>query len=110
MNSGPRLANSGDDAQRIENDALGVIATIYGLAPVARQRLHELAFGLSYKEIATNHGITLNTVKTEVRRLWAVLGIDCRHELDHAVRSAYLRAAAGQSVLEVSDFLLLRLE
>lgn len=81
-----------------------------GLTPALQQRLIELGMGLSNREVAMKHGITVNTVKTQVRILLRMLDLDCRHEIAHAVRGALARLQDGVPVEQVEAILRLNLE
>ena len=91
-------------------EALGRIARDAGLTPALETRLLEIAEGLTYDQIARRHGISVNTVKTEVRVLLQALGAHCRHEIEDAVSAARARAEDGTTAEELYRFLLLRLE
>ena len=90
--------------------ALQRIARDARLTPCLETRLIEVAAGLTYREIARGHGISVNTVKTEVRALLQALGEHCRHEIEDAVTAARARAEDGATAEELYRFLLLRLE
>lgn len=90
--------------------ALARIADDTPLTPTLRVRLTDLASGLTYHGISQQYGISMNTVKTEVRQLLARLGLYCRHEIDHAIEAAELRAEAGASADHLDRFLRLRWE
>lgn len=90
--------------------ALTQISDELGLTVALRCRLLDLASGLTYEGISRKHGITVNTVKTEIRQLLRRLGLYCRHEIDHAVDSAEVRIDAGASEAHVLTFLRLRWE
>ena len=80
------------------------------LTTALRSRLIDIACHRSYKEIAVRHDITVNTVKTQVRDLLRALGLDCRHEIEHAIRSAERRLQNGASEELILTFLRLRWE
>jgi DNA-binding NarL/FixJ family response regulator len=86
------------------------IARHAGLTPCLEARLIEIAAGLTRGEIARRHGISVNTVKTEVRALLRAVGAHCRHEIEDAVTAARARAEDGATAEELYRFLLLRLE
>ena len=86
------------------------IARHAGLTPCLEARLLEITAGLTYREIARRHGISVNTVKTEVRALLQALGARCHHEIEDAVTAARARAEDGATAEELYRFLLLRLE
>jgi len=88
--------------QRIAHDAC--------LTPCLEARLLEIAAGLTYREIARRHGVSANTVKSEVRGVLQALGAHCRHEIEDAVSAARLRAEERATAEELYPFLLLRLE
>ena len=81
-----------------------------GLTPALERRFQELALGLSNQEIAVEHGITVNTVKTQVRTLLRILDLDCRHEIVHAVRGAQARLQERMPCQQVEALLRLTLE
>ncbi len=82
--------------------ALLAIADDRDLAPALKARLCEAATGLSYRQIAGMHGVSLNTVKTQMRTLLGCLGVSCCHEIADAARAAHARAQAGATAEEVS--------
>jgi DNA-binding NarL/FixJ family response regulator len=86
------------------------IARRAGLTACLETRLAEIAAGLTYQEIARRHGISVNTVKIEVRALLQALGTHCRHEIEDAVTAAREREEDGATADEVYRFLLLRFE
>lgn len=90
--------------------ALELLAQDFRLSPTRRQRLFELASGLSYQAIADRNAISLNTVKSEIRGVLGSLGLMCRHEVDHAVVAACARAEDGRSSEDIYAFLRLRME
>jgi len=90
--------------------ALNRIARDARLTPCLETRLIEVAAGLTYREIARSHGISVNTVKTEVRALLQALGSHCRHEIEDAVTAARARAQDGTTAEDLYQFLRLRLE
>lgn len=81
-----------------------------GLTPTVEQRLIELALGLSNKGIASKHGISVNTVKTQVKTLLRAFDLDCRHEIEHAVRGALGRLQGGLHARSVEVVLRLCLD
>jgi DNA-binding NarL/FixJ family response regulator len=91
-------------------EALRRIARGAGLTPCLETRLLEVADGLTYDQIARRHGISVNTVKTEVRALLQALGMHCHHEIEDAVTAARARADDGATADELYRFLLLRFE
>ena len=91
-------------------EALRRIARGAGLTPCLETRLTEIAAGLAYREIARRHGISVNTVKTEVRALLHMLGVDCCREIVAALTAAERRAEDGATAEELYRFLLLRFE
>lgn len=76
-----------------------------GLTPALERCLIDLGLGLSNQDIASKHGITVNTVKTEVKTLYRELDLDCRHEISRAVRRAQLRLQGGARVEHVEAIL-----
>ncbi len=99
-------SRSGEDFRQ----ALWRVVHEAGLTPCLEARLTEITAGLTYEEIARRHGISVNTVKTEVRALLQSLGAHCRHEIEDAVRAAQLRADDGATTDDLYGFLRLRLE
>lgn len=91
-------------------ESLGRIARGARLTPTLETRLLEIAEGLTYDQIARRHGISVNTVKTEVRALLQALGAHCRHEIEDAATAAQARADDGATADDLYRFLLLRLE
>jgi DNA-binding NarL/FixJ family response regulator len=91
-------------------ESLRRVAREARLTPVLETRLLEIAEGLTYDQIARWHGISLNTVKTEVSALLRALGARCCHEIQDAVTAARARADDGASADELYRFLLLRFE
>jgi DNA-binding NarL/FixJ family response regulator len=73
-------------------------------------RLIEIAECSTYEDIARKHGISVNTVKTEVGLVLRALGVRCRHQIEEAVRAAQSRAEAGATVEQICRFLRLRFE
>lgn len=53
---------------------------IDSLSPREKMVLHELSVGLVYKEIASKHEISLETVRTHARRIFRKLGVQNRTE------------------------------
>ncbi len=90
--------------------ALSCVAHDAQLTPVLELRFMELALGLTYEDIAQEHEISINTVKTEVRILLQSLGARCRHEIESAANAAQLRGEAGATTEEIYHFLRLRFE
>jgi DNA-binding CsgD family transcriptional regulator len=97
-------------ANEAVRQALERVASEAGLTACVHARLLEIAAGLTYREIARRHGISVNTVKSEVRTLLAALRAHCRHEIEDAATAARVRAEGGASAEELYRFLLLRLE
>lgn len=90
--------------------ALARISDERCLTAALRSRLLDVATGLTYAGISRKHGITVNTVKTEIRQLLRQLGLYCRHEIDHAVDAAELRTEAGATEEHIRTFLRIRWE
>ena len=67
----------------------------HGLTLTLQDRLLELACGASNVEIARKHGISLNTVKTEVAAVLLMLNCRCRHQLELAATVVGCELAAG---------------
>jgi len=86
------------------------IAQEQHLTPALRARFFDIAGGLSYREIALQNDISINTVKTEIRNLLRGLGVRCRHEIESAVEAAEARVAEGASEGHTHLFLRLRWE
>jgi DNA-binding CsgD family transcriptional regulator len=103
-----RSLNSGGwpNVERVLSD----LADASFLTPVLKVRLIEVAQGLSYKEIADRHRISLNTVKTEVSAVLSRIGVTCRHEIQDTAAAAAHRFEAGATHDEVITFVRLRLE
>lgn len=80
------------------------------LTPALRARLFDIAKGLSYRDIAAENSISINTVKTEIRSLLRNLGVRCRHEIEHAVDTAEIRISEGATEDHIHLFLRLRWE
>jgi|SRR5450759_1083470 DNA-binding NarL/FixJ family response regulator len=91
-------------------DALGVLPQDVGLTSTLGERLSEIASGLPYEEIASNHQISVNTVKTEAQHLLRALGVSCRHEIEDAFEAAMARAERGASREAILEFLKIRFE
>ncbi len=81
-----------------------------GMTLTLETRLLEVARGLSYRQIADLHDISLNTVKTQVNSVLGSMGVSCCHEIRDASTAAGSRAQAGDSRDEVARFLRLRFE
>jgi DNA-binding NarL/FixJ family response regulator len=90
------------------HDALRAIAKDRRLSPVLEQRLFDLAVGMSYRDMSDAYGISMNTVKTEVRFVLRNVGVACSHELQSAFASAAIRAHEGATAQEIYDFLCMR--
>src|SRR5450759_1622748 len=90
--------------------ALTTLAMRSGLSPALTVRLREVAAGLTNSEVAAAHGISINTVKTQVAQLLGALHVSCRHEIQDAVAAACHRAKRGATTPEILAFLILRLE
>lgn len=65
------------------------------LSPKQEAVWRDLASGLSNQEIATRHGISVNTVKTHVRELFERIGVRNRTEAARLYAARGLRSAAG---------------
>ena len=74
---------------------LTALASRRRLTPTLQERLLEIASGANNAEIATKHGISLNTVKTEVAGVLLMLHCRCRHQLELAARVAGSELGAG---------------
>lgn len=90
--------------------ALAKLGREVRLTPTLERRLFELGLGLSNQEIATRNGITVNTVKTEVRTLFGKLDLDCRHEIQRAVRRTLVSLERGMEAEEVEGAVRCRLQ
>jgi len=90
--------------------ALLTFASDLRLTPALTQRLLEVARGLSQRQISGLHGVSHNTVKTQVNAVLASLGASCCHEVRDAARAACTRAQAGATEEEILAFLRLRFE
>lgn len=90
--------------------ALDRIAAGSGLSATLCVRLRELAYGWTYEEIGKHHGITRNTVKTEVHNVLRSLDITCGHQIQDAVRAAAERARSGEGGEGIYAFLKMRFE
>ncbi len=86
------------------------IAADAGMTPALKTRLVEVASGLSYRRIAELHGISVNTVKTEINAMLGSLGASCCHEIRDAWVAACARVQAGAGEGEIRKFLSLRFE
>ncbi len=77
--------------------ALRTVAKRHHLSAILEERLVEIGGGLSYRDIATRHGLSENTIKNEARNLLAIFDLECRHLIDAAVQAASTRfeGAAG---------------
>jgi DNA-binding CsgD family transcriptional regulator len=91
-------------------DALLAVASDGGMTPVHTTRLLEAARGLSYRQIADLHGVSLNTVKTEMKSVLGSLRASCCHEIRDASMAAKARVRAGASEDEITEFIRLRFE
>jgi DNA-binding NarL/FixJ family response regulator len=80
------------------------------LSPVLRTTFLLLAAGLSAHEVSALNGVTVNTVKTECRLLYAALNISCHHEIRDAMEAAASRCRSGASSHDLYVFLRLRFE
>jgi len=89
---------------------LRLIARDYGLTRTLEKRLVEIAQGLTNSQIAQRHGISNNTVKTQVRQLLRQLALGSRREIENAARAAAQRADNGASQQAIGAFLRLRFE
>ncbi len=78
-----------------EVTTLLALGRYYRLTPVQRERLIEMACGLSNAEMAARHDISLNTVKTEVAAVLGSLGLKCRHQLEMLAEQLAYQLAAG---------------
>lgn len=97
----------GDD---VVLSALRVLAERHRLSPTLEERLIEIGAGLAYRDIAARHGLSENTIKNEARYLLEILGLNCRHLIDSAVRAASIRFQDTAEIEPVIQFLELRLE
>jgi len=80
------------------------------LTPVLRVRLLEISRGRRYRDIANDHEISVNTVKTESGQILHSLGLSCRHELEDGYRAARRRAEEGSSEKQILELLKVRFE
>lgn len=90
--------------------ALRVLARRNRLSATLEERLVEIGTGLTYRDIAARHGLSENTIKNEARHLLEILGLDCRHLIDAAVRAASIRFENTSELDPVVQFLEVRLE
>lgn len=96
------------DAMPCVFDALAAVATPDGpgarprplrqLTPAERDLTHRLTTSLSIAGIAEERGVSVNTVKSQVRSIYAKLGVRGRDEAVEALtRSANARPACGRT-------------
>ena len=94
----------------VMESALRTIAKRYLLSATLEERLVEIGSGLTYRDIADRHDLSENTVKNEARNLLEILGLDCRHLIDAAVRAASSRFGNNPEITSVIEFLEVRFE
>ena len=98
------------DAARLVEEGLLALAGEAGMTPALVTRFLEVARGLSYRQMSQLHGISLNTVKTQVGHALASMHVRCCHEIQDTARAARSRAEAGANKEQVLSFLRLRFE
>jgi DNA-binding NarL/FixJ family response regulator len=59
---------------------ISMTRTLVPLAPREREVLHLLSTGRPYKQIASELELSIGTVRTYIRRLYAKLRVHCRTE------------------------------
>ncbi len=86
-----RLASAKSDGESLAREqdyvlqvALRRLGREMGLTPVLEDRLVEVAAELKNRDIADRNGITVNTVKTEIRQILRVFDLCCRHQISRA--------------------------
>lgn len=62
-------------AQHVDEARLGLAAAVYGLSPAQRRLAALVAEGLSLSEIARRMGITVNTARTHLNRVFDKVGV-----------------------------------
>jgi DNA-binding NarL/FixJ family response regulator len=105
----PLKCSSQEPGATVERVLLSLAAAA-AMTPTLTERLVEVANRLSYREIAALHGISMNTVKTEINAILGSLGASCCHEIRDASVAASARVDAGANEDEIRTFLKLRLE
>lgn len=90
--------------------ALSQVSKDADLTPTLAVRFAEIAAGMSNAQIAERHGLTVNTVKTEVSHVLAAVGVMSRTAIRSAFEAAAGRADAGASETELVQFLKIRFE
>ena len=98
-----------DDWAEVERAFLA-LARSAGLTPKQKQRLIQIARGLTYREIADANAVSVNTVRTEAMQLLQRLGVTCSHGIRDAARAALARRGDGASGEALARFLHLRFE
>ena len=94
----------------VVREVLRAIGTKRGLSPALQQRLLDISEGLTNKQIAQRHEISVNTVKTQVTDLLGSFALRSRQEIRGAAEAATRAAAAGASVSQLETFLALRFQ
>jgi len=103
------LANDSKSGLLVES-ALLALAADAGMTPTLKTRLLEVASGFPHRRIAELHGISLNTVKTQINAMLESMGASCCHEIRDDAVAASARFQNGAREDDVTEFLRLRLE
>jgi DNA-binding CsgD family transcriptional regulator len=101
---------SGCEGWQLVERALLILAAEAGMTAALKSRLLEVARGLSYRQMAELHGISINTIKSEIRTKLGLLGTTCCHEIRDASVAARAQAQAGAGEDDIRTFLSLRFE
>jgi len=91
-------------------EALARVGAMQGLTKAEAARLQEIVAGLTYKEMAAQHYLSPNTVKTQVAAVLHKLGVRSRREIENAVNASVRRWERVATEEELYRFLLARLD
>jgi DNA-binding CsgD family transcriptional regulator len=90
--------------------ALHILAARNHLTPALERRLIEIGRGMSYREIARLHDLSVHTIKNEARMLLGSMGLPSRDLIEAAVEVAAIKFEDGGDLDTVVRYLTVRLE